>query len=31
MDRKINNNKRRKKHNIYDFEIEQDENYNAFI
>ncbi len=31
MDRKINNNKRRKKRNIYDFEIEQDENYNAFI
>lgn len=30
MDKKINKNKRRKKSNIYDFEIEQDENF-SFI
>ena len=30
MDRKIKKNKRRKKRNIYDFEIEQDENF-SFI
>ena len=30
MDRKTNKDKRRKKRNIYDFEIEQDENF-SFI
>ena len=30
MDRKTNKNKRRKKCNIYDFQIEQDENF-SFI
>lgn len=30
MDRKTNKNKRRKKHNMDDFEIEQDENF-SFI